>query len=85
MIEVSDTTYLKDSTLKLRMYARAGIEDYWIVNLPEERVEVYRNPENPTGLKDGWRYASVTIHERGEVVSLLKRPKVSFQVDAMLP
>jgi Uma2 family endonuclease len=85
VIEVSDTTYLKDSTWKLRMYARAGIEDYWIVNLAEERVEVYREPENPTGLRSGWRYASVTVHERGNIVSLLKRPRVAFKVDAMLP
>jgi Uma2 family endonuclease len=85
VIEVSDTTYLKDSTLKLQMYARAGIEDYWIVNIPEERVEVYREPENPTGLRTGWRYADVRVFERGESVSLLKRPKVAFKVDAILP
>jgi Uma2 family endonuclease len=85
VIEVSDTTYLKDSTLKLREYARAGIEDYWIVNLPARRVEVYRDPENPTGRRRGWRYATTVHLGRGEQVRLLKRPKVSFDVSAMLP
>jgi Uma2 family endonuclease len=85
IIEVSDTTYLKDSTLKLREYARAGIEDYWIVNLPERRVEVYRDPENPTGRRQGWRYATATHHASGEQVRLLKRPKIAFDVAAMLP
>src|SRR5580658_715321 len=47
VIEVSDTTYRRDSGSKLRLYARAGIADYWIVNLRDNRVEVYREPANP--------------------------------------
>jgi Uma2 family endonuclease len=42
IIEVSDTTYAKDAGPKLRAYARAGVRDYWIVNLLARRVEVYR-------------------------------------------
>jgi Putative restriction endonuclease len=44
VIEVSDTTLDHDRTEKARMYARAHIPIYWIVNLPEERVEVYTEP-----------------------------------------
>jgi Uma2 family endonuclease len=54
VIEVSDTTYAQDSGPKLRMYARAGVPDYWIFNLHADRVEVYRQPENPTGRRSGW-------------------------------
>lgn len=85
VIEVSDTTYRNDSGPKLRMYARAGIQDYWIVNLPEQRVEVYRQPENPTRRRSGWRYAAASFHSRGEKVRPLHRPQVTFAVDAMLP
>src|SRR3954452_2088697 len=51
VIEVSDTTYTKDSGAKLRLYARADVPDYWIVNIPADRVEVYRQPENTSGTR----------------------------------
>ncbi|HLL90970.1 MAG TPA: Uma2 family endonuclease [Tepidisphaeraceae bacterium] len=85
VVEISDTTYRKDAGPKLRAYARAGIGDYWIVNLPEQRVEVYRGPENPTGKRAGWRYATTAHRGRGESVSPLARPDLSFDVDAILP
>ena len=44
IIEVSDTTLQCDRTVKKRIYARAGISIYWIVNLVEEQVEVYSQP-----------------------------------------
>jgi Uma2 family endonuclease len=84
-IEVSDTTYLKDSGPKLRMYARAGIPDYWIVNQPQDPVEVYRQPQNPTGKRADWRYADVIHYARGSEISPLRRPRASFSVDKMLP
>lgn len=85
VIEVSDTTYLKDSTLKLRAYARAGLPDYWIVNLPERRVEVYRDPEQVPGPPQRWRYKTITHHTSGQGVAVLQRPSVVLDVDAMLP
>jgi len=85
VIEASDTTYLKDSGPELRMYAQAGVTDYWIINIPERRVEVYRQPENPTGRRSGWRYAAQTFHSSGEQVRPLARPQMTFAVDAMLP
>jgi len=45
IIEVSDTTLQRDRTVKKRIYARAGISIYWIVNLVEEQVEVYSQPK----------------------------------------
>ena len=84
VIEVSDTTYLKDAGPKLRLYAWAGIPEYWIVNLPKRQVEVYRQPENPTGKLSDCRYASVTIYRVGETVSPLHRPQASFAVAQML-
>ena len=43
-IEVSDSTLEKDRTLKQKIYANANIPEFWIVNLPEDLIEVYRNP-----------------------------------------
>ncbi|MEG4202238.1 Uma2 family endonuclease [Microcoleus sp. Pol12A5] len=44
IIEVSDTTLQRDRTVKKRIYARAGIAIYWILNLVEGLVEVYSQP-----------------------------------------
>ena len=43
LIEVSDGTYPRDSGERLRKYAAAGVALYWIVNIPERRVEVYED------------------------------------------
>lgn len=85
VIEVCDTTYLRDSGPKLRMYARAGIEDYWIVNIPERRVEVYRRPEQTTAQRSRWGYGEIRMHNGGDQVPLLKRPSIALPVDGMLP
>jgi Uma2 family endonuclease len=44
IIEISDSTLQRDRTIKKRIYARAGIPFYWIVNLAESQVEVYSQP-----------------------------------------
>jgi len=44
VVEVSDATLQRDKTLKLRLYAAAGIPAYWILNLPDQQLEVYTNP-----------------------------------------
>ncbi|MFT3789264.1 MAG: Uma2 family endonuclease [Tepidisphaeraceae bacterium] len=85
LIEVSDTTYRKDSGPKLRKYAQAGIADYWIENLKEKRVEVYRDPKNPTDKLADCHYASVTHYVKGQSIALLKRPEVVIPVDELLP
>jgi Uma2 family endonuclease len=51
VIEVSDSTLTRDRETKLELYARDGITEYWIVNLEQNQLEVYREP-------DGTRYAS---------------------------
>jgi Uma2 family endonuclease len=48
VVEVSDSTLLGDRTDKGRIYARAGIPCYWIVNLPDRQVEVYSSPSGVT-------------------------------------
>jgi len=50
VVEVADSTRERDRTLKQRLYGRAGIPVYWIVNLVERQLEVYSQPvELPSG------------------------------------
>ena len=45
LIEVSDSTLEKDRNAKLALYARDGINECWIVNLQDDQLEVYRDPQ----------------------------------------
>jgi Uma2 family endonuclease len=44
IIEFSNTTLAKDTEEKRRAYAAAGIEDYWVANLRDGELTVYRQP-----------------------------------------
>jgi Uma2 family endonuclease len=46
VVEVADTTLARDRGLKLRMYARAGVPLYWIVNLVDRQVEIFWQPKD---------------------------------------
>lgn len=61
VIEVADSTLQKDRTIKRKMYEQAGIPEYWIINIQEEQVEVYRN------LSKG-KYHEHSIFKPGEEV-----------------
>ncbi len=45
IVEVADSSLEVDQTDKQRIYARDGLPIYWIVNLPERRVEIYTEPQ----------------------------------------
>src|SRR5205814_364587 len=85
VVEITDTSYRKDSGVKLRQFASSGIRDYWIVNLNERRVEVYRKPENRTGKRSGWRYGHVEHFQPGRRVKLLVYPKIAISVNELIP
>ncbi len=50
LIEVADSSLLRDQRDKTRIYARADIPAYWIVNLVDQRLEVYTQPSGPTAV-----------------------------------
>jgi Uma2 family endonuclease len=77
VIEVSDTTLVYDRTVKLPLYAEAGIPEVWIVNLPEQQIEVYREA-GPGG------YKSMRRILRGETVAPEAFPDLLIATDAIL-
>jgi hypothetical protein len=79
VIEVAESSLSKDRGLKARLYARARIPEYWIVNLKQQTVEVYTGPEPEPG-----RYATVRTYARGEVVRCTSLPTVEADVEALL-
>ncbi len=58
-----------DRTHKASLYARAGVKDYWIVNLVDRVVEVHRDPARDDSAPYGWSYATVQILAADDAVS----------------
>jgi Uma2 family endonuclease len=68
VVEVSDSSLDSDRADKSRMYARAGLPLYWIVNLPDRQIEVYEQPSGPTGSP---AYAVRRTYRPGDSVPLV--------------
>jgi hypothetical protein len=49
LIEVADSTLEYDRRVKVPLYARVGVPELWLVNLPERRVELFRHPAGEKG------------------------------------
>ena len=80
IVEISLTTLKFDRTRKARLYAAAGVADYWIVNLEERVLEVHRQPSTRTGL-----YADTQIFDAKARLSPLAAPDVNIAVAELLP
>lgn len=61
VIEIADSTLKYDKETKLPLYAEAGINNYWIVNLVDNRLEVYSNPFSDNNDKFGYKNTSIVL------------------------
>ncbi len=85
IVEVADTSLALDRLRKGGLYARAGVTDYWVINLIDEVLEVYREPVRaPSGHGD-WKYDSVRLLRRNAVVTPLAAPRARIRVAQILP
>jgi Uma2 family endonuclease len=85
VVEVSDATVSYDRRRKGSLYARAGIADYWLVNLVRRRLEVYRDPVPDATRRYGYRYASRADLTPPATVSPLALPHAVLAVADLLP
>ena len=84
-VEVAGTTLGYDRHRKASIYARAGIEDYWIVNLRRGQLEVRRQPVANAHPRYGFGYASLTTFGPNDTVTPLAAPNASVAVADLLP
>jgi Uma2 family endonuclease len=84
-LEVAESSLAGDRTIKGSLYARAGIADYWIVNLVERLVEVHRHPVPDSAATYGWVYQSVERHGPAAIISPLALPGARVAVADLLP
>lgn len=85
VVEIADTSLRFDRGTKAALYARAGIVDYWIVNLNDGQIEVHRNPEPAAGSLQGFKYASISLFRAGDLIVPLAQPAASIPVADLLP
>jgi Uma2 family endonuclease len=85
VIEVADSTLSFDTTHKANLYAAAGIADYWVVDLVEKRLLVFRDPQPDSAAPFQARYAALQSLQRADVVAPLCLPQVTLPVADLLP
>lgn len=85
VVEVADSSYRIDHGYKSALYARASIEEYWLVDLVCERLEMHRDPGAAPESPLGARYARVALAERSAIVAPLVAPEVRLRVADFLP
>src|SRR5205807_2759297 len=85
IVEVSDSTLRYDRGRKASLYARAGIADYWIVNLVDRRIEVYRDPVPDPTQHYGYRYSSQSVIVPPGTVTPLALPQAAIPAADLLP
>ena len=77
LIEVSDSTVSYDRTTKIKLYAQAGVEEVWLVNLPKQVLEVHTEPTNG-------KYKVVRKLNKNESVSPKLLPELTIKISDIL-
>lgn len=85
VVEISDTTLRYDRGRKARLYAFAGVPDYWIVNVQDRQLEVHRDPRPDATNPHRSSYATVTIIPATGHASPLAAPGAVIAVADLLP
>jgi len=73
VVEIADSSLHFDLKVKAALYARAGISEYWVLDVNGRRLVVHRDPRS--GM-----YADVTVYSEHESVSPLAAPEAEFRV-----
>jgi Uma2 family endonuclease len=77
VIEISHTTLRFDTKIKAPLYAEAGIAEYWILNIPQNVLEVRTEPV------DG-RYTRLEVLRPGAAVTPRAFPGASYRVEEIM-
>lgn len=76
--EVSDSTVAFDLSTKAQLYARAGILEYWVLDIQNQRMVVHREASS-----SGYRL--IQAYQAQELISPLAAPQAEFQVSDLFP
>lgn len=74
LVEVADSSLRLDRTVKLPLYARAGIAEVWIVDLKRRVLDAHRGPAGDV-------YGETTTHQAGDTLALALAPEIRVTLD----
>lgn len=84
-VEIAESSLRSDRQRKGSVYARAGLQDYWVLNLVDRVLEVYREAVADPSAPFGWRYGQRDVFTADAHVSPLALDSASIAVAALLP
>lgn len=85
VVEISESSLPIDTTKKVELYATASVPDYWVIDLENRKLHVFRDPEpKPTGL-GATAYKSRQSFDPSDSISPLAMPSATVKVADLLP
>ncbi len=78
LVEVADSTLKGDCEVKEKVYAQAAISEYWVIDIPDRQVHVFRDP-TPTG------YTNHLTWSETQTISPAAFPHLTLPIAAILP
>ena len=78
VVEVADSTLLRDASVKAQLYAECGVPEYWLIDVKSRVARVHLGPEG-----SGW--TSVTEHGAGAAICPRAFPEVAVRLGTILP
>ena len=85
VVEVAESSLELDRDVKGSLYARAGLAEYWIINLRDHSLEVLHSPVPDPSSLTGWRYRNVSVLAARDRVAPLAFDGRSVAVADLLP
>ncbi len=85
LIEVADISLRYDRKVKGSLYAKAGIAEYWIVNLGNRQLEIYRDPEIDAAAEYGFSYRTQYEYSSEQGVSSVAGMEAAIAIADLLP
>jgi Uma2 family endonuclease len=82
VVEVADATLFQDTTTKAELYATAGVADYWVLDVENDRLHVFRDPQQMAGAVAYRTHLTLTA---GDTITLLAVPGVPIAVADLIP
>lgn len=85
IVEVSDTSLAMDTGAKVHIYAAAGVPEYWVIDVNDPRLLVFRDPVADATAPRGHRYASTLTLAPTDTVTPSAAPTAVIRVADLLP
>ena len=83
IVEVADSTLAYDRERKAKLYAQAGIQEYWILNLLDRQLEIYRQPKSVSASTPS--YNNHEVKTSSETIIPCRGPQKSIVIADLLP